>query len=215
MIADPKKAKTPELEAELALYREAGIEDVADAAALTNNAKRAEEIERLTKAHGMPVKLDAEFIKENPTLAKLLKESGAEEGEIVFAEEADTEKAAALDAEAAKRDELVKELAKYDIEPVDVSALTTEDLEAKLAEAKASKNTSSTAPKEEQTPVGAKEQVYQEHDEDGVAHGLVYTVASVNNVLFNGKSYKDVTLVNGETRRITPKQFEIDVTDRA
>ena len=97
MLIDFKKAKRAELEAELDLYREGGAE--------VSKAKNEDfdtvddcrdEIEKLQKETGQPVKLTPEFIAENKELAKVLIDSGAKEGEVVFAEEGDFEQAEAL-----------------------------------------------------------------------------------------------------------------------
>lgn len=93
-----KGLKRADLETELELYREAGTQGVAKNEDLSNVKACVEEIERLQKEVGYPVKLTQGFTEENPTLAQYLVEQGAKEDDIVFAEEADLEEVAKIEA---------------------------------------------------------------------------------------------------------------------
>lgn len=142
-MIDPKKdltkCKAAELDAELDLYRAIeGMEVPPEGdEAISNVEKRAAVITKLREDHGHPIRIDAEFKEANPTLAKLLEEQGAVEGDVVLAEVADLEKAAELDAEAEKRDDLVADLGEKGITftEEELAGLSTADLEAKLEEA--------------------------------------------------------------------------------
>lgn len=212
MIAYLKKAKTAELEAELALFREALGEGNDVAAEFKNNGERVAEIERLVAAHGHPVKLDAEFIEANATLAKILGDAGAAEGDIVFAEEADLEQAKKLDAEQARRVEILAELERLEhaIDEDEAASLTTDELEVKLKEAIAATsnpvggNTDTKGP-ETGAPGGdgATELIYQRK-----------TVIRSEDVIVHGKSYKDVTVASGETFRISKEEYDAQVKPR-
>lgn len=210
-LADAKKA---ELEAELELYREGGIEDVATFGFTSKNSDRVAEIERLRALHGQPVKLDAEFIDSNKELAKILLGQGATEDEIVFAEDADVEQAAALDKEVAHRDEIFKSLEHLGVQITpEVSTLSTDELEAKL------KEVSAAAPEVKEEKKGPEGQSKDSvpHDQDGGQPELVYqrkTVIRVENTIANGTSYKDVTVATGETFRISPEEFDAEVKPR-
>lgn len=217
-MIDLKKAKTADLEAELALYTEAGIENVPAADTLKNNKDRVAAIEALQKEHGFPVKLDAEFVQENATLAKVLMDQGAAEGSIVFAEAADLETSQKLDLEASRRDEIVKELAGLGNifeSQEQIAQLSTEHLEESLAKAKAAaeKGTGNATPSPvvaHQQDAGApREQVYRR---DG--HGPSITVVRVTDVVLQGKSYKEILISTGESYRLTPEEFTNDVTYR-
>lgn len=200
-MIDLKKAKKADLEAEIELFRAAGATDVAAAADLGTNKALVAEIERLTEANGIPVKLDAEFVAANPALAKILTAAGAGADEIVYAEEADVEEAAKLDAEVVERNDLIKQLADLGLaEQADTK--TTQELRDALAVAQ--KGTGAT------DTVANNELVYTPNGK-----GTGVTVVNVNNVIAYGKQYKDVQLVNGQTHRLTPEQFEADVAPRA
>lgn len=205
MIADLKKAKKADLIAEIELFSEAKVEGVAAVADLKTNAALVAEIERLTAANGLPVKLDAAFAEANPSLAKILTAAGATEGEIVFAEPADLEESAKLDAELAERTTIIEKLGAANV--AFSSDESTEALRIKLSEVK------------DVTDVDAGIAAPSEVVED-----LVYnhngstktpeTVVRVANVIAYGKQYKDVVLVNGTTHRLTPEQYAESVTPR-
>lgn len=207
MIENLSKAKKPELVAEIELFRKAGIEGVAADADLKTNAALVAEIERLTAEHGHPVELDAEFIAANPSLSKILITAGAQEGEIVFAEEADIEESAKLDAEAGERARIVADIKELGVDITDDEAmqLTTDELKAKLeaAQGSAGKVAPAVAP-------GAELVYYHGGDK-----GAGITVVRVDNVVAYGKAYKDVVLVNGQTHRLTPEQYSDTVRARA
>lgn len=184
MIADIKKAKRSELEEELDLYREAGTQGVADSDSLPNIATVKTEIERLQAEVGYPVKLTPEFIKENDTLAKFLIEQGAQEGDIVFAEDADLEEVAKIEAQ-------IKE---------DADAKRTADEAAAV-----NQNAGAAAPTDPANGTVAitPDLVYQGK-----------TVTNVVNAIVHGKAYKDVYVASGECFRMSPDEFTKDVTPR-
>ena len=235
-LTDVKKA---DLEAELTLYREGGIADVAEFGFLSNNAARIAEIERLRALHGHPVKLDKEFIDENAELVAVVEASGEKleaDDSIVFFSEADV--SAAEEQKALKGADVFEVTQEhFDTNPffadfatkagvkvgdkvmydpavvisreeaiargIDVSGVEAGHLGAGLAPKKEPE-----APKKDAT---ATEQASSEPD-------LVYlkkTVVRTENVLLNGKSYKDVTVATGETFRITLEEFDRDVKPRA
>lgn len=215
MIETLSKAKKADLEAEVALYREAGVETALDEN-LDTNAKLVEEIERLQKEHGFPVKMTEEFANDNPELAKILTAAGAAKDEVVFAEPADLEQVKAIEAEAAEREEILAELKDLGIEELDPNLKTLSELKEELEKAKANKNSNGgagVAPKKptEETPADAKEDLVYFHSENAQP----VTVVSVANAIAFGKSYKDIVLVTGETLCLSPDEFNSQVKPRA
>ena len=210
MLVDIKKAKTAELEAELALYREANV-PVKAAEELTNNAKRVEEIENLAKEHGYPVKLDADFIADNAVLAKHLIANGAKEGEIVFAEDADVEVVQKIEGQI----EFLKE------KGVDLTGEETpEELDKKVSEFTAGHTTpGTTANTPPANNVAAKATRPSISNVAKVATNIEMvfqkkTVIRTSDVVIQGKLYKEVAVATGETFRLTPEEYKSQVVAR-
>lgn len=213
---DLTKFKAAELDEELALYR--SIEGVAvppeGDETLSNVEKRAAVITSLRAEHGHPVKLDAAFLEANPTLAKILIEQGAQEDDVVLAEVADLEKAAELDAEAEKRDEILDELEDLGdvVSDEEAEALSTADLEARLEEAKKKAQTAPGA--DEGTKDQGDTNVAPEASQEVEAGVQLYfqkkPVTAVRTRIINGRSYKEVEVV-GETYTLTQEEFSAQV----
>lgn len=120
-----KGLKRADLEAELDLYREAGTQGVAENKDLSNVKACVEEIERLQKEVGYPVKITPELVAENTVLGAYLIEQGAQEGDIVFAEDADLEEVAKLEAKAKADNEEAEEAKRLQDEAGKGSSNTT------------------------------------------------------------------------------------------
>lgn len=205
MLVDLKAAKTVALEAELQAYRDADVK-VAESKELKNNAARVAEIERLVKEHGILVKIDEQFLKENPTILEAAAKSGDDikVGESVFFTQEELDASNRAEASKLYIDELTK---------AGVALKGTETLEELVALKKL--NTGSTTAGEVKPPVtkakGAATTTKAEKPD------LIYngkTVVGITNVLFNGKSYKDVKVASGETFRLNTDEFNKDVTPR-
>lgn len=187
MLLNPSEAKKSELIAELDLYSRAGVEFEALPGNATNKA-RAELIEKLGAEHGYPVELTPEFIAENEVLAKYLLENGAQEGEIVFAEDADMEEVEKL-----------------------LEAQNGADDDAEAGDGSDDENDDSNDEEASDEPAEV-----EENDEEAQPD-LVYqnkTVVSVTDVLVGGRAMKDVHVVSGETFRLSFEEFDRDVRER-
>lgn len=193
MIIDLLKAKKADLEAELELYREGGVENVPESDDVKTNKLMVEAIEELKKSEGIPVKITDEFINENPIMVQFFKDKGEDftVGEIVFVEEAEIEAVDKLiqedkDAKQAEEDKIAAEnKAKEDAEKAEKKEPAGK-VEGGLASA------------------GNSELVYQGK-----------TVTLVQNVIVSGKTYKDVSVASGETFRLSPEEFEANVKPRS
>ena len=189
IFKDITKLKRAEAEEELDLYREAGIQNVVASDDLKNVGVCIEEIQRLQKEVGYPVKLTPEFVAENDVLAKFLMENGAVEGDIVMAEDADLEEVAKIEAQL----------------KADADKKRQDEEDAAAAEnKKGEQNSGNSATTGATASAGANK----------VQPDLVYqgkTVVNVANALVHGQSVKDVYVASGECFRMSQVEFDKEV----
>lgn len=226
-LMDLKDWKMPELVDELALYRLYPEVKVAESKDLISNATRVAEIERLRKDEGFILKPTKEEIE---NLA-VFKDIEYKKDLMIILEEAEV-KSALKEIEALKKAEVAPEAPKSSVEegknvagavvsdvPISTGEATPgNDVTAKIVDGDCDCGTEDgcnkckLAPTPPVPPTTPPQPAVEDKTGEMMYMGRLVTLCADS--LINGKTYKELTLSNGEVHTLTVEEFNSKVTTR-